>query len=351
MKTRQRIAIQLIALLLFTALSTQAQKMATPTPSPEAKALYDYLRSISGKQTLAGQHDAPIEQSLQLTVVHRKTNQYPAVFGQDFGFSYPGYWDGINYRQRIVDEAITRHHQGFIITLMWHAVPPTKDEPIEFKDGIQCEMTDAEWQEMVTPGTPLNEKWKSQVDVIAWFLKQLQYAKVPVLWRPYHEMNGAWFWWGQKKGDNGYKKLYQMMFDRLVNFHKLNNLIWVYNCNEVKKGVDAYDTYYPGDAYVDVLATDVYSEYYNDANYKEMCAFADKTNKLMALGEMGKYPTVDILKKQPRWTWMMSWEGPEDFGNDLKNVTEVLNSDVVTTHNELPWVKVKEPRVHYPVLE
>ena len=48
---------------------------------------------------------------------------------------------------------------------------------------------------------------------------------------------------------------------------------------------------------------------------------------------------------------MMSWEGPEDFGNDLKNVIEVLNSDVVTTHNELPWVKVKEPRVHYPVLE
>jgi mannan endo-1,4-beta-mannosidase len=50
------------------------------------------------------------------------------------------------------------------------------------------------------------------VDVIAWFLKQLDYAEVPVLWRPYHEMNGGWFWWGQKKGESGYKKLWQMMW-------------------------------------------------------------------------------------------------------------------------------------------
>lgn len=84
-----------------------AQKLVTPNPTPEAVALYNYLSSISGKQTLTGQHNAPIEQSLQLSVLHRTTNQYPAVFGQDFGFSYPGYWDGINYRQRIVDEAIT----------------------------------------------------------------------------------------------------------------------------------------------------------------------------------------------------------------------------------------------------
>jgi len=346
-----RLLICQLALLLVIAWPMNAQKLVTPNPSPEAQTLYDYLKSISGKQTLAGQHNAPIEQSLQLSVVHRNTNQYPAVFGQDFGFSYPGYWDGINYRQRIVDEAIARHEQGFIITLMWHAVPPTMNEPVEFKDAIQSELTDAQWKELITPGTNLNERWKSQVDVIAWFLKQLQYAKVPVIWRPYHEMNGAWFWWGQKKGDDGYKKLYQMMFDRLVNFHGLNNLIWVYNCNEEKLGVDSYETYYPGDNYIDVIATDVYSQNYDEANYKDITALADKGNKLIALGEVGKYPTADLLKKQPRWAWMMCWGGPESFNNDMKNVKELYNSPNVITLNELPWVTVKEPRVHYPVMK
>lgn len=342
------------AILLFLVIGSincAPAQLVTPNATAEATALYNYLKSISGNHTLTGQHNAPLEQSLQLSVVHRNTNEYPAVFGQDFGFSYPGYWDGINYRQRIVDEAIARHQQGFIITLMWHAVPPTMDEPMEFKEAIQSKMNDADWNEMITPGTRLNERWKSQVDVIAWFLKQLKYAQVPVIWRPYHEMNGSWFWWGRKKGDDGYKKLYQMMYDRLVNFHGLNNLIWVYNCNEVKSGVDSYETYYPGDQFVDVLATDVYSENYNESNYKEMCALADKTGKLMALGEVGKYPTVSQLKDQPRWVWLMCWGGPDSFGNQVRSVSELYQSEQAITHRELPWVKVKEPKLHYPILK
>jgi mannan endo-1,4-beta-mannosidase len=89
-------------------------------------------------------------------------------------------------------------------------------------------------------------------------LQQLKDAGVVVLWRPFHEMNGDWFWWGKKTGDDGYKKLYRMLYDRLVNFHHLNNLIWVYNCNELNDNVDPYEKYYPGNDVVDILATDVY---------------------------------------------------------------------------------------------
>ena len=123
---------------------------------------------------------------------------------------------------------------GFIITIMWHAVPPTEEEPVEFRKSIQSHITDEQWQDLITPGTAINERWKSQVDVIAFFLKQLKYADVPVLWRPYHEINGNFFWWNGRPGENGTKKLYRMLYDRLVNFHKLNNLIWVYNCNEIR---------------------------------------------------------------------------------------------------------------------
>ncbi|MEO0900029.1 MAG: glycosyl hydrolase [Bacteroidota bacterium] len=324
-------------------------KPVNPNASAEAKALLQYLHEISGNATLSGQHCPPLLGSKRLSVVHRLTGNYPAVFGQDFGFSFPGYWDGINYRQNIVDEAIQRHRDGFIITLMWHAVPPTMDEPVSFAEGIQSKISDKDWNEMLTPGTYLHEKWKSQVDVIAWFLKQLDYAKVPVLWRPYHEMNGGWFWWGKKKGEKGYVKLYRMMYERLTNFHKLNNLIWVYNTNEFKLGVDRHDTYYPGDDVVDVVATDVYRTGYNEENYKQLKELADKGGKVMALGEVGIPPSPQLIKKQKEWTWFMIWEHPREEGPE--KFDKLYKSKRIYKLKDLPWVDRGDPRVHYPFLK
>ena len=347
----------LIALGFFLGLSpTAAQSKApvTPNPSPEAAALLQYLYRISGQHTLSGQHCPPLLGSTRLSVVHRNTGRYPALFGQDFGFSYPGYWDGINYRQQIVDEVIRRHQEGFMITLMWHAVRPTDDEPVTFMESIRADgkrpgLTKKEWEDLVTPGTHLHERWKSQVDVIAWFLKQLRYAGVPILWRPYHEMNGGWFWWGKKKGENGYKKLYRNLFDRLVNFHGLNNLIWVYNANEVKPGVDGYDKYYPGDDVVDVLATDVYTTGFNRKNYEKLLALAN--GKPIALGEVGDTPDVGTLKEQPAWAWFMRWEDDSE-GKQRKVFRSLLESPQVLTLEELPGNGAKGGvRVHYPVLK
>lgn len=346
--------IYLLALGFFYATvlaQTNTEKVispVTPDASPEAVKLLDYIYTISGKHIITGQHCAPLVGSTRLSVVHRTTQHYPALFGQDFGFSYPGYWDGINFRQRIVDEAIRRHYEGFIITIMWHAVRPTQDEPVTFRESIQGDLTEEEWQDLITPGTLINERWKSQVDVIAWFLKQLQYANVPVLWRPYHEMNGDWFWWGKKEGEDGYKKLYRMLFDRLVNFHGLNNLIWVYNCNEVKNNVDPYETYYPGDDVVDILATDVYTEGFNQMNYEQLLELAG--DKPIALGEVGRVPSLDIINNQPRWTWFMNWGEPGGFGSDFRSFFETYASEEALTLDELPWVDIMEYKIHDPVL-
>jgi mannan endo-1,4-beta-mannosidase len=321
----------------------------TPDASPEAVELLNYLYSISGKKILAGQHSVPLLGSLRLPAVYKATGKYPALFGQDFGFSEPGTWDGINYRQQIVDEAIKRHEQGFIITLMWHAVPPNMEEPVDFSSAIQSQLTDDEWNDLITDGTELNERWKSQVDVIAWFLKQLKYAGVPVLWRPYHEMNGGWFWWGGKKGDDGYKKLYRMLFDRLVNFHGLNNLLWVFNANEVKPGVGSYADYYPGDDVVDILATDVYSEGFNRENYDELLELAK--DKPIALGEVGAVPSSKILEEQPRWVWFMLWGDPFGGIQSNRQFFEIYRDEKVITLDELPWTDIDTIKVHYPVLK
>ncbi len=322
----------------------------TPNASPEAVRLLQFIQDISGKQTLVGQHAAPLVGTTQLGRVYKLTNRYPAIFGQDFGFSAPGTWDGINYRQQLVDEAIRRHDEGFIIVLMWHAVRPIEDEPVTFESSVQGKLTDDQWHDLVTPGTAVNERWKSQVDVVAWHLKQLRDAGVPVLWRPYHEMNGKWFWWGQKRGDEGYKRLYRMLFDRLVNFHHLNNLIWIYGANEVTQDVDPYEMYFPGRDVVDVLATDVYRGTFQK-DYDALLALAG--GKPIALAEVGRVPPIEILNSEPRWAWFMTWGdlmGPGSTFADRPRITAVYASDRVLTWERLPWVKVGQPTIHYPVL-
>ena len=331
------------------ALGAAPATLCTPNATPEAAALYAYLLDISGRQTLAGQHCPPLLGSTRLPGVLKMLGRYPAVFSQDFGFSAPGTWDGINFRQQIVDEAIRRHEEGFIINLMWHAVRPTDDEPVDFKTSVQGRLSDEEWRQLLTPGSPLNERWKSQVDVIAFFLKQLRAAHVPVLWRPYHEMNGAWFWWGGRAGDDGYRKLYRLLYDRLVNFHKLDNLIWVFGGNEIREKVGAYADYFPGDDVVDVLATDVYSTNYAGNDYDDLLALAK--GRPIALAEVGAPPTLEVLQRQPRWAWFTAWGDLGGGRADRAALAALLASPTVMSWDKLPWVKVTKPTVHYPVIK
>jgi mannan endo-1,4-beta-mannosidase len=326
-----------------TLFADDAVKPVTPDASPEAVKLLQYIYSISGNHTMTGQHAVPLLRSVRLVEAQRAGGHFPAVFGQDFGFDFPGTWDGINFRQQIVDEAIQKYREGYVIVLMWHAVRPIEDEPVKFKDSIQGKLTDDQWHDLITPGTEINERWKSQVDVIAWYLKQLRDAHVPVLWRPYHEMNGGWFWWGKKPGDDGYKKLYRMLYDRLVNFHKLNNLIWIYGANEVTPpNVDPYDTYYPGDDVVDILGTDIYHTGFAKEQYDQLLALAK--NKPIALAEVGTAPSPEILKEQPRWTWFMLWGDPSEGGPTGQTIRAVYNCDQAITFDKLPWVQSGQPR-------
>lgn len=328
-----------LLILLFSMICGSAQEPAqvrpvTPNSSEEATELLNYLYSISGRYTLSGQHDQPIFGSAYYQLVYEVTGKYPAVKGMDFGFSEPNTLDGINYRQRTVDEAIRYHKEGSIITLMWHAVPPVKDEPVLFRGDIQSELTKQEWHDLLIPGTEINLRWQYQVDVIAFFLKQLRDAHVPVIWRPYHEMNGKWFWWGQKPGEDGYMKLYRMLFDRLVNYHKINNLLWVFNANEITGShVHPYSDFYPGAEYVDILATDVYRGNYQQSDYESLLELAN--GKPIALGEVGKMPDPGLLAKQPQWTWFMTWVDFVFHANTKQELKTLYDSKRVLTRDEL----------------
>jgi mannan endo-1,4-beta-mannosidase len=279
-----------------------------PDATPEAKALLKYLYSISGKHTVIGQHNFIGVQELSTASAAQRLGKTPALYGTDWGFSKAGDIDSIYARDMAVKELIKQHRNGSIIAICWHEVRPTADEPVTFRgspSSIQGKFSDAEWEQLLTPGSDINKKWCAQVDVIAGYLKQLQDARVPVLWRPVHEMNGQWFWWGGRVGDRGTRQLYRMMYDRLVNVHHLNNLIWVWNCDRPNPPSLQFVDCFPGQQYMDVLALDCYATV-DQRFYDEMNALSD--GKVMAISE-GNVPSLETYKTQPKWTYYMSWAG------------------------------------------
>ena len=119
-------------------------------------------------------------------------------------------------------------------------------------------------------------QWEKQVDSIVIYLKMLQDANIPILWRPYHEMNGIWFWWGRR--GQSFKQLWRNLYERL-HHHKLNNLIWVWNANAPRNTpgdeAEPYEIYYPGHDYVDILATDIYHNDYKQSHYQDLLDVAE----------------------------------------------------------------------------
>ncbi len=280
-------------------------KPVTPQASPEAAALLKYIQGISGRHTLTGQHNYPNTHDTSTLQAAATWGKTPAVFGQDFGFAAPGDKDAVTARSNIIAEVKQQYANGAIITLCWHAVRPTDDEPVTFRGSVQGKLTDEQWNELITPGTALNRRWCDQVDVIAGYLKQLQDARVPVLWRPYHEMNGDWFWWGGRRGEHGTKVLYRQLFDRLVNHHHLNNLVWIWNVDRPSTPQRQFADFFPGRKYFDIVALDVYHSDFSPAYYRDLVKLAG--GKPVALAEVGPPPTLAVLEQQPGWTWWMLW--------------------------------------------
>jgi mannan endo-1,4-beta-mannosidase len=346
---RKTLAAIFVFLFLFVVPAAAQLPAANPDPvnphaSPEARALLKYLYSISGKYTLAGQHNFPNHISRWTDRAYDLTGKYPALFGQDFGFSGGDDKDSIEARPALVKEAERQYQNGAVVTLTWHAVRPTDDEPVTFRDSVQGHLTDFEWNELLTPGTDLYNRWCAQVDVIAGYLKQLQDAHVPVLFRAYHEMNGGWFWWGGRPGKNGSAALYRQLFDRFVNYHKLNNIIWVWNVNSPNPTMAPIPEYFPGTQYVDLLTEDIYGKF-EQSYYNDMLTLA--AGKPIALGEVGAVPAPEVLAQQPKWIYFMVWSNLVEFANPVANLQAIYNDPNVLTrdypHSLASIIKTEEP--------
>lgn len=306
---------------------------------PEAVQLLEFLYSIQGKYTLTGMHNFVSDIDRYDRVADSLTGKTPVIWGSDFSFRVQG-GDPCDFRhcgplnlpvpgnaelpcevlglatatqrQLLVDAVIKKHAEGRIITLMWHCCWPANGDDCSGEDIWRWAdnlPSPEEWNELITDGMELNAAWKRQMDGIAVYLKQLRDAGVPVLWRPFHEMNGVWFWWCNKPGENGFRKLWIGMYEYFTYHHQLNNLLWVWDANapRTNSGDEAwpYADYYPGAEYVDVLAADVYHADWKQSHHDELVALGK--GKIIALGEVGDLPSAEVYEKQPQWVWFMPW--------------------------------------------
>jgi mannan endo-1,4-beta-mannosidase len=318
----------LLMVLCFSA-SSKEFKPVNSKASPEAKALLSYLYSLQGKYTLSAQHNYPLvkEYIRSTDSIIAMTGKAPAIWGTDIS----------ELDQSLVDEAIRQYKKGCIITLMYHQVKPFDPDKFGFTRSVKGMVTDEQWKQIVTPGTEYHRQWLVKIDARAEVLKKFRDANIPILWRPYHEMNGMWFWYGNRPGKEGIQKLWKMMYDRYVNYHHLDNLIWVWNTNAPRDWKDdqayAYKLFYPGAKYVDILAADVYKSDFKQSHHDQLLKLGK--GKLIALGEVGNLPTPEILEQQPYWSWFMCWAKFPWTDNTREQVKSLYKSPRVLTLDEV----------------
>jgi mannan endo-1,4-beta-mannosidase len=352
MKIGQHLFIPAILLLAATSLFAQNEtiKPATPGASPEAKALLQLVYNLSGKYTLMGQHNFPVAGDRNSRFAADYIGKAPVIWSIDFGFSKDGDKDSYRMRQASVEEAIRQNKMGSLITFCWHAAPPTANEPVTFQPvagadpnalaSVQGRLSDEQFKDILTPGTALYRHWAAQVDTIAFYLKELQKAHVAILWRPYHEMNGDWFWWGNRLGQYSTAALYRQIFDRLVHYHKLNNLVWVWSVDRPSKTGMEFTNFYPGNNYLDILALDVYGSDFKKDYYEGLLALAN--GKPITLAEVGTPPAPDVLESQPKWSYWVVWAGMTR-NTSKKQYEALVNDSRVLGRDDPAYINAANP--------
>lgn len=266
-RARARACVVILALAIMTACSPKVQ--LSTTLSPECQKVLDNLDNLDNR-ILFGHQDATAygvgwsyTDSTDKCDVRDVCGDYPAVYGWDIGhieLDDPANLDTVwfSLMKKLIREAHTR---GGLITISWHL-----DNPVS--GGNAWDTTRAVNQ--ILPGQPFYARYASWVGKVAGFLGDLKDdagQRIPVFFRPFHEMSGKWFWWGYGNcTPDEYKALWKETVRLLRDQYHLDNLIFVYSTDKVRDA-EHYLTWYPGDEWVDMLGIDVYDRDGSVENY------------------------------------------------------------------------------------
>ncbi|MDB4969310.1 MAG: glycoside hydrolase [Myxococcales bacterium] len=234
--------------------ANQTWSFASPggpgTPGKGAAGVLSYLQSIVGKRTISGQfvEAGPID---PINAIAESTGKWLGLIGLDyFHYNVPGL--------AILDgNAVAEQYAkaGGLITLSTSMPNPTSRNGLADTSYVPAD-------QILVPGNPTHDQFMATLDSIAVGLQQLDSAGVVVIYRPFHELTGNWFWWGRQNFNAAqFRAMWQFVHDYFTKTKGLTNLLWLYapaNTNDPSNNTVV--SYYPGNEYVDVVGMDLYSD-------------------------------------------------------------------------------------------
>lgn len=339
--------------------------LSNPNASDSAKRLYNFLcdtygnHIIAGQQEYCGSHnynswndpDTYIKDNeAEFDYIKEQTGELPAIRGIDF----LAYNTTSDWRDQAPERCIewTNKYKG-IATVTWHWNVPCEEGSSEtafYVESASATYTTFSISKALTEGTWENEVLMADIDLIAKELTKLKEADVPILWRPLHEAEGAWFWWGAE-GPEPCKELYRLLYDKLTNDYGLDNLIWTWTSYTFPTSA----AWYPGDDVVDLVGYDKYNAVDGMPNLSSISSTfyslvqSTKGQKMVAMTENDSIPSLEnLVNDKAAWLYFCPWYMnylTSEQNNPVENLVEIYQSEYCITLDELPDLKT------YPITE
>jgi len=279
------------------ALTTQnvTNYMVDANATKETIALFYNLKNLAKTKVAIGQQDAFngfYQDAAGDSDIKKNTGFDPAILGSDFMFitdkNNNNQADNWFYQQeiKITNDVKAAYAKGMINTFSWHLREPNNEDSFYAADMTSEQKTTA--FKSILPGGANHEWYKKKLDKVASVVSNLKGANeelIPIIFRPFHEFDGSWFWWGANfcTADE-YKTAYQFTVDYLKNTKGVHNILYAFSPDNSYTTETNYLSRFPGDKYVDILAMDNYGDFDNQGS-----AGAAKANlKLKIISDLAK---------------------------------------------------------------
>ena len=339
----------LFAALALNIVASPNQPPANPNASPAARAVLKYIQGLQDRperRLLSGQFtdfgtNASVNTKKVFERILLRTGSTPAILGVD----YADWHNGSIAAAEPNTAALDQWQHGGLVTINAHFFNPLRTNLN--LSGLRDKGVDI--APLLDPASPAHAIWLRELDDVAAGLQQLRDAGVVVLWRPFHEMNGGWFWWGAKKPEV-FIPLWRQMFDYFTVEKKLDNLLWVYAANHGGRTAD----YYPGDGYVDLVGVDAYTDFV-DTEHIHGTAELLRLPKPFGFAEFGPHGPVhppgnynylrflDGVKKDfPQAVYFQAWSVGWGLTTN-ENVNPLLHDPWIVNRAALPKFSKSPP--------
>lgn len=294
--------------------SNVANYMVDANATKETAALFYNLKRLSKTKFAIGQQDAFngfYNDAGGDSDIKKNTGYDPALLGSDFMFitdkSNNNQADNWFYQQelKIANDTKAAYAKGMINTFSWHLREPNNETSFYAADMTTDQKNTA--FKSILPGGANHEWYKKKLDKVASVVSNFKGANgelIPIIFRPFHEFDGSWFWWGANFcTPEEYKAAYQFTVTYLKTTKGVHNILYAFSPDNSYTTETNYLSRYPGDAYVDILGMDNYGDFDNqsqagadraNAKLKIISDYAKAKVKIAALTETGYRVTSSI---------------------------------------------------------